>query len=217
MTNNNHPRAIVFDFGGVLLNWNPYHVYRPFFHGDDHAIQKFLDEIGFEEWNLEMDRGRPFADGVAELSAQFPQYAELIRAYDVHWEQSILGPIQPTVDILQSLKQAGHRLYGLSNWSYEKYLLYRPRHAFFDWFEDIVISGQVKLLKPDPQIFDLLLARNGRTAEECVFIDDSEENITAARRLGWDAIHYQSPGQLQIELQKLGLWRPNKLTAFSHE
>lgn len=206
MTDSNTPRpAIIFDFGGVLVDWNPYHVYRPLFNNDDQAIEKFLDEIGFFEWNLEMDRGRPFAESVADLSAQFPQYADLIHAYDVHWEKSVTGFIEPTVNILRALKQAGYPVYGLSNWSHEKFQLVHHKYTFLDLLDDMVISGQVKLIKPDPRIYQLLLDKIGKPAEECIFIDDSEKNIQGAHALGFQTVHYQSSEQLQTELKKLGV------------
>jgi 2-haloacid dehalogenase len=197
--------GIVFDFGGVLFDWNPRYLYRRFFNGDEKAADRFLEEIGFEEWNLQMDRGRPFAETVAELSAQFPQYAGLIQAYDEHYESSIAGPIQPSVDILWSMKQLGYALYALSNWSEEKFELIRPKYAFLDWFDDIILSGKVKLVKPEPEIFSLLLERMGRTAEECLFIDDHQENLTQAGRMGFKTLLFESPGQLSSDLHRMGL------------
>jgi len=197
--------AIVFDFGGVILDWNPRYLYRKFFNGDLNAMEQFLKEIDFTGWNLEQDKGRPFSEGVAELSEQFPQYADLIRAYDQRWEEAIAGPIRPTVNLLESLKQAGYALYGLSNWSAEKFQIARPRYEFLSWFETIMVSGEVKLVKPDARIYQLFLERIGRTAKECVFIDDSEPNVVVADQLGFKAIHYESPGQLETELKALGL------------
>ncbi|HLE52379.1 MAG TPA: HAD family phosphatase [Anaerolineales bacterium] len=202
--NNPYP-AIVFDFGGVILDWNPRYLYRKFFDGDLNAMENFLNEIDFTGWNLEQDKGRPFAVGVAELSEQFPQYADLIRAYDQHWEEAIAGPIQPTVNLLESLKRTGYALYGLSNWSAEKFQIARPRYEFLSWFETIMVSGEVELVKPDPRIYRLFLERIGRTAEECLFIDDSEPNVVAADQLGFKAIRFESPGQLETELKFLGL------------
>jgi 2-haloacid dehalogenase len=201
----NHRRAIVFDFGGVLIDWDPRHLYRKLLKGDEEAVEHFLNDIGFDVWNLELDRGRSFAEGVADLSRQFPQYAEMIRAYDLRWEESIGGPIQSTVDILHALKHAGYPLFGLSNCPQEKYLVIRAKFPFFDLLDDSIISGDVKLLKPDLQIFRLLLERIGRTAKDCVFVDDSEENAAAARQLGMDTIHYKSSKQLESELVGLGV------------
>jgi 2-haloacid dehalogenase len=205
---NNHResiQAIVFDFGGVLIDWNPRHLYRKLFTNNPQEMERFLEEIGFFAWNLQQDAGRSFAEGVEEHCRLFPEYCELIRAYDDRWEESLGGTIQPSIAILQALKQAGLELYGLSNWSMEKFLLVRSRYEFLSWFESIVISGQVKLVKPDPRIFRLTLEEIGRPASECLLIDDSVANITVARGLGFKTIHFQSPQQLEIELKELGL------------
>ncbi len=196
--------AIIFDFGGVLIDWNPRHLYRKLLD-DEQAVEDFMREIGFAEWNHEQDKGRPFPEGVAELSAKFPQYRDLIQAYDLRYDESILGPIQPTVDILRRLKQAGYPLYGLSNWNGDKFSSVRRQYPFLEWFEDIVISGDVKLAKPDPRIFQVLLARIGRTAGECLFVDDSAANIATAQQLGFATIHYRSPEQLEETLRRMGL------------
>src|SRR5690349_5659571 len=110
-------QAIVFDFGGVLMDWNPRYLYRQFFNGDADAVEAFLTEIGFNEWNLEQDRGRPFSEAVTLLSSQFPHHGDLIKAYFDRWDETIAGTIPGTVEILARLKQAGLRLFGLSNWS----------------------------------------------------------------------------------------------------
>ncbi len=198
-------QAIVFDFGGVLMDWNPRYLYRKLLDDDMDAVEQFLERIGFTDWNNEQDRGRPFAEAVAEWCAKFPDDAALIRAYHERYEESLAGPIQPTVNILYALKRAGYPLYGLSNWPQEKFELVRPRYEFFDWFDGIVVSGAVKLLKPDPRIFAVLLERIGRPAETCLFIDDSTPNIVTAQRLGFQTIQYTSPEQLEAELQRLGL------------
>jgi 2-haloacid dehalogenase len=202
----NHPRqAIVFDFGGVLLDWDPRYLYRKLFNGNPAAMEQFLTDVDFMAWNLEQDKGRSFADGVADLSAQFPHYADLIAAYDQRWAESIGGPIQPTVEILRSLKAAGYPLYGLSNWSAETFNRFRHQHEFFNWFDAIVVSGEVCLVKPDPRIYELFLAKIDRAAEACVFIDDSAANIAQADRVGMTAIQFQSPHQLKAELQQCGV------------
>ena len=197
-------QAIIFDFGGVLLQWDPHRVYRRFFD-EPHQIDQFLTEIDFATWNAEQDRGRPFSEGVAELSSQFPQYAHLIRAYYEHWEDSIAGPIEGSVAILRMLKQSGFPLYGLSNWSAETYPRVRDRYDFFRLFDDIILSGEVGVNKPDPAIFALTLARIARPAGECLLIDDSETNVVAARRMGFSALHFSSPEQLRHELHSLGI------------
>jgi 2-haloacid dehalogenase len=192
--------TIVFDFGGVLMDWNPRYLYRKLFNGNTHAMESFLTEINFFEWNAQQDKGRPFAAGVVELTKQFPQYADLILAYDERWEESIAGPIQSTVNILNELKQAGYRLHGLSNWSEEKFRIVREKYEFFNWFETIIVSGGVKLVKPDPRIYTLFLKRIGQIASECLLIDDSEANIAIARQLNFKTIQYLSSDLLKKEL-----------------
>jgi 2-haloacid dehalogenase len=203
-TNHKTP-AIIFDFGGVLLDWSPYYLYDRFFNADHAAIDRFLAEVGFSEWNAQQDLGRPFSVAVAELSARFPQHADMIRAYDELCVESIKGPIQATVDILQTLRQAGYPLYGLSNWSKEKFQLIQPKYDFLSWFDTIVLSGEEKIAKPDPRIYEILLKRIGRTASECLFIDDSKTNIAAADQLGFQTILYRSPEQLHSELKQSGV------------
>jgi 2-haloacid dehalogenase len=198
-------QAIIFDFGNVLLNWDPRGPYQRFFPEGPQAVDAFLAEIEFMEWNREQDRGRSFADAVAERSAKFPQYAHIIPAYDTHYEESIVGPIAGTVEILRRLIGDGFALYGLSNYSTEKFQIVHEKYAFFNWFDDILLSGAVGLIKPDPAIFHLLLTKIGRAAEECIFIDDSGPNIVAAQELGFTAIQFHSPEQLEQELHTFGI------------
>lgn len=193
--------VFVFDLGNVLIDWDPRYLYRKLFGGDLQAMENFLREVRFFEWNLEQDAGRPFKEAVAEMCDRFPQYCELIRAYDQRYEESLGGPIWPTVEILRELKDVGYPLYALSNWPAEKYHQVRHKFPFFDWFDDIVISGEVRLAKPDARIFELLLTRIGRQAGECLFIDDSPKNIAVAQSLGFQTIHFQSPEQLRQELE----------------
>jgi 2-haloacid dehalogenase len=197
--------AIIFDFGGVLFDWDPRYLYEKLFNGDGQAMERFLAEIGFIEWNRQQDQGRPFAEAIENLCEQFPQYCHLIRAYGERWEESIKGPIQPTVEILRRLKQAGYALYALSNWSAETYPRIRPKYEFFTWFDDILLSGEVKLTKPDSRIYAVFLERIGRSADECLFIDDSEANVVVARQLGFKTIRFESPAQLRATLEQMGV------------
>jgi 2-haloacid dehalogenase len=197
--------AIIFDVGEVLLHWDPRHLYRKLFNGDNQAMERFLAEIDFFGWNLEQDKGRPFAEGIEVLCQQFPHHCHLIRAYGERYEETILGPIQPSIEILRELKEAGYPLYALSNWSAETYPKVRPKYMFFDWFDDILLSGQVNLAKPDERIYTLFLERIGRRADECVFIDDSQANVAVARRLGFKAIRFESPEQLRRALEQMGV------------
>jgi len=198
-------KAIIFDFGGVLLEWDPRHLYNRYFPGQPQAMDQFLDEIDFYEWNAQQDKGRTFTAGIAELSAQFPQHSHLIQAYYDHWEDSIIGEITGTVKILRRLKKRGFPLYGLSNWSAETYPRVKRKYSFFDLFDDIILSGNVKLNKPDPAIFHLLLNKIRYTAPECLLIDDSRPNIESANKLGFNTILFTTPKKLQTELQSLNL------------
>lgn len=197
-------RAIIFDLGGVLIGWDPRLLYRKLF-ADDASVDAFFHEIDFHAWNLEQDRGRTFEEGVAELTARFPHYAEYIRAYDERYPETVSGAMQPTVEILSELKQAGYPLYALSNWSAEKFEYARAQFEFLNWFDVIVVSAHVKLVKPDPRIFELLLERTGRRADECVFIDDNAANVRVARGLGFHGIRFENAAQLLVALKKLGV------------
>lgn len=191
--------AIIFDFGGVLIDWDPRYLYRKLL-ADDQAIESFLNEIGFFEWNEKQDAGRTFAEAVDELCARYPQHCELIRSYNSRYEESLGGPILPTVEILHDLKTASYPLYALSNWPAEKFRQVRHKFPFFDWFDDLVISGEVGLAKPDPRIFKLLLDRIGRPARECIYIDDSQTNVSTAQSLDFEAILFVNPAQLKTAL-----------------
>ena len=197
-------RPIVFDFGGVLIDWNPFYLYRKVF-ADDQAIKQFLDEIDFHNWNLQLDAGRPFNIAVDELCKRYPQHCEPIRMYDQHWEETLSEPIWPTVEVLTRLHDQGHPLYGLSNWSREKFDLVRSRYSFFDLFAEIVLSGDVGWNKPDERIFDVLLRRAGYPASEMILVDDSMPNIQAAARLGFDALHFTGAEKLRADLSQRGI------------
>ncbi len=199
------PRAIVFDLGGVLIDWNPRHLYRKIFGADEAGMERFLAEICTGEWNAQQDAGRPLAVATEELAARHPAHEPLIRAYYDRWGEMVAGAIEPTVEILAALKAANHPLFALSNWSAETFPIARARFAFFDLFDHLVISGQIRMVKPDREIFDHLLGHARRPAEECVFIDDSPGNVTAAAALGFDAIHFHSPQQLREELGLRGI------------
>ncbi len=197
-------KAIIFDLGGVLLDWNPLALYQKHFPRlSDAEIRAFFEEVNFPAWNLEQDRGRPFDEGVAGLSARFPHRAALIRAYHEHWPDCIGGAIDGTARILEQFSGNGLKIIGLTNFSSEKLALTRPKFPFFRHFDDVIVSSEVKLIKPDPAIYRLTLERIGCRAEECVFVDDSLPNIEVARQLGFHAIHFRSPEQLQVELERL--------------
>jgi 2-haloacid dehalogenase len=197
--------VIIFDFGGVLLDWDPRYLYRRIFGADEAAMENFLAEVDFYGWNTRQDAGRSFAEGVSSGCKQFPQYCDLLRIYHERWAESIAGPIQGTVAILKALKENGYRLFGLSNWSAETFYLVRSKYEFLGWFEEIVLSGEVGLIKPDPRIFELLLEKVNAPASACLLIDDSLNNLESAERLGFLVVHFQSPGQLGQVLTASGI------------
>ena len=198
-------RVVVFDLGGVLLQWNPRFLYRKLFDGDEAAMEHFLGTVCSQEWNERQDAGRSFADAVAELVPMHAHQAELIEAFGKRFGEMIPGAIDDTVDILADLKRRNVPLYALSNWSAETFPPVRTRFAFLEWFDGIVISGEEGVIKPDPRIFQILLERYRIVPEETVFIDDNPRNPAAAASLGIHGIHFQSPELLRSELRALGL------------
>jgi 2-haloacid dehalogenase len=195
--------VLVFDLGGVLIDWNPRYLYRQLIT-DEAEIERFLAEVCHAEWNEEQDRGRSFAEAVEEAAARHPGERALIEAYHHRWHEMLAGPIPGSVQILGELKQAGYELHALTNWSVEKFPIARERYDFLSWFESILVSGEVGLIKPDPRIFHLLLEGIGRPAGDCIYIDDNPKNVAAAGALGFDAIRFQGPEPLRHDLVRRG-------------
>jgi 2-haloacid dehalogenase len=195
----------VFDLGGVLINWNPRYLYRRLFKDDEAAMERFLCEVCTPEWNAQQDAGRSLAEAMAELSARHPHHRELIEAYYGRWPEMLAGPIEGTVAVLEELHAGGHYLCALSNWSAETFPIAREQYSFLGRFQTIVLSGEERLIKPDPAIFHVLLQRIGRRAEECVFIDDAPANARAARQLGFGVIEFTSPEELRVRLRECGV------------
>lgn len=202
------PTAVVFDLGGVLIDWDPRYLYRSLFDGDEAAMETFLAEVTTPEWNQQQDAGRPWAEAIESLAREHPERRELISAFWHRWTETLGEAIAPTVEILGELGRAGVRLFALSNWSAETFPLARPRYPFLECFEGIVISGEVQLVKPDARIFRHLLERYGLDPASTVFIDDSEANIRAAMDLGITAIRFVDAKALRRELAALGLLDP---------
>ena len=194
--------AIIFDFGNVFVKWDAHALFDRYFPTPE-AVDSFLQEICFSEWNAHQDAGRSFREGILELSARFPQYEEYIKAYDTFWEESITETCAATIEIASELKNGGYKLYLLTNFSAEKFPLMRTRFDFLNLFDDLIISGEHKLIKPEPAIYHLTLNRIKLKAEECLFIDDTLANISTAKRLGFKTILFQSPAQLNHELQTI--------------
>ena len=198
-------RVVVFDLGGVLLDWNPRHLYRKLFPGDEAAMEDFLANVCTVEWNERQDAGRAFADAVAEILPRHSDKAHLIEAFGRRFGEMIAGPIDGTVDILADLKRKGVPRYALTNWSAETYPTQSERFEFLSWFDGIVVSGDEGVIKPDPRIFHILLERYRIDPREAVFIDDNPANAEAAASLGIHGIHFRSPELLRRELESLDL------------
>jgi 2-haloacid dehalogenase len=198
------PPIPVFDIGGVLLDWNPRHLYARLIPNAA-AREHFLDTVCTPAWNLEQDRGRPWDLAVGELVARHPDQADLIRAYDERWPEMVSGPIVDTVAILETLLDAGHAVYSITNFSEAKFDLCRARFGFLNRFAGIVVSGHERLVKPDPAIYRCLLDRHGLAAEDCLFIDDAPANVAGARSAGMQAIAFTTPERLRADLVSVGL------------
>jgi 2-haloacid dehalogenase len=168
-------------------------------------MELFFKEVDFMGWNAHQDKGRSFKEGVADISAQFPQYTHLFQAYHDHWKDSIGKAYWGTVEIMKKLKVLGYPLYGLSNWSAETFPHVREKYDFFELLDDMVISGAVGYVKPEPEIYHIMLEKIGRPARECLFIDDSLPNIHQANTMGFKTIHFTTPERLKAGLTQLGL------------
>jgi 2-haloacid dehalogenase len=199
------PSIAVFDLGGVLIDWNPRHLYRKLFDGDDAAMECFLSTVCTQAWNECQDAGRSFAEATALLCAEHPDKRVLIGAYGARFDEMMAGPIHGTVEILTELKARGILLYALSNWSAETYPLALRRFGFLQWFRGVLISGQEGVIKPDPRIFRRLLERFAIVAEAAVYIDDNPRNVAAAGALGFRAVHFVDPPALRGALEAVGL------------
>jgi 2-haloacid dehalogenase len=197
-------KAVVFDLGGVLIDWDPRYLYRKLL-ADEAAVEDFLATVTTPEWNAEQDRGRPFAQGVAELVRRHPAHAAAIAAYHERWTEMLGGEVPGTVAVLAELRAAGVPLYALSNWSAETFRLTRGRFPFLEWFDGVVVSGEEGVIKPDRRIFELLLERFGLVPDATVFVDDSPANVAAARDLGMDAVRFHDAAGLRRDLAARGL------------
>lgn len=199
-------RNIIFDFGGVLVDWNPAYLYKNLFKVEA-EMQDFLTNICTSDWNEQQDEGRTLREGTDYLIARYPEKATLIEAYYSRWEEMLAGPIEGTVNILQKLKNAGtYGLYGLTNWSTETFPIALARFDFFSLFDGILVSGAERIRKPNPAFYQLLLSRYNLLANECLFIDDNRRNTDAAIKLGIPSITFENPEQLLKELNARGLY-----------
>ncbi len=187
------PSVVVFDLGGVLIDWNPRHLYRKLFGGDDAAMEHFLATVCTQPWNERQDAGRSFAEAIAELCGLYPDKRALIEAWPARFDEMMAGPIHGTVEIMAALRARGVPLYALSNWAAETYPIAQRRFEFLGWFRDVLLSGREGVIKPDPRIFRLMLERFGIPAETAFYVDDNVRNIDAAAALGIRGVHFTGP------------------------
>ena len=197
-------KNIVFDFGGVLVDWNPRYLYDKYF-GDEQQSQWFLDNICLYSWNLQMDGGKPFAEGVAELQAEHPEWAEAIGIYHTRWVEMMGGEVDGTADVLRRLKAKGYGIYGLTNWSAETFPMIRDTYPVFGEFDGIVVSGEEHLLKPNAAIYHCLLERYNLQPEESIFIDDNADNVAAAKAVGMESVRFADAATLVQQLAEYGI------------
>ena len=197
-------RAVLFDLGGVLIDWNPRYLYRALFPREA-ELERFLGEVCHAEWNRGIDAGRPFAQAIGERQRQVPEYAEQIGFWHSRWGEMLKGEIPGTVAVLRELKDQGLPLYALTNWSAETFPMARERFGFLAWFRRIVVSGEQWVAKPDRLIFERAITECRLKPAQTVFVDDVPDNVEAARGLGFDAIRFTGAEALRRDLVTRGL------------
>ena len=197
--------TIIFDLGGVLVDWNPEYVYLNEFNGDRKKMQWFFDNICTSSWNEEQDGGYPMADATEERINLFQKYKKLIKMFYGRWEEMLKGEIGETVEILHKLKRKKFKLIALTNWSAETFPVAVKKFKFLKLFDGIVVSGKVKMLKPFPEIYNYTLKKYGLIANKSIFIDDRISNVDGAIKCGINGIQFVSPKNLIIALKKYGI------------
>ena len=197
--------AIIFDLGGVLIDWNPSYVFDKMFE-DEEQKKHFFENICTSDWNEKQDAGRSLKEATEELVTKHPEWKAYIEAYYGRWEEMLGGPIHGTVEILKQLKeQKKYKLYALTNWSAELFPIALERYDFLHWFDGRVVSGEEKMRKPFPEFYQLILDRFQLNVHETLFIDDNTRNAKAAEAMGLKTIIFKSPQQLKEELVNLGI------------
>jgi 2-haloacid dehalogenase len=202
----NNINTLIFDFGGVLIDWNPSYVFLKEFRGNQDEMSHFLNTICSWEWNENQDAGYSLDKATEERVAMYPEYESLIRMYYGRWEDMLGYEHTDTVELLKTYKDNGtYRLIGLTNWSHETFPVALERFDFLSWFDGIVVSGTEKMKKPDDRIYNLTLDRYKVMPENAVFIDDKLENVHAATKLGMHGIHFTTAAKLKRNLETLGV------------
>lgn len=197
--------TVIFDLGGVLIDWNPRYLYRKIFNQEE-EITWFLENVCTSEWNDQQDAGRSFEEATEELVKKFPEHETAIRAWYGRWQETIGGPIHETVNILQEVRdRRSHRLYALTNWSAQTFPWALDNFPFLHWFEGIVVSGVEKTRKPHAEFYQILFDRYHVDPKRAIFIDDNVKNIDAGKSIGLHTLHFHSPQRLKDDLRTLGI------------
>src|SRR5476651_2144901 len=198
-------KAIIFDLGGVLINWDPHLLYRKIFD-DEQEMKHFLSNIATMDWNEEQDMGRPLQVGTDILVKQHPDHEAPIRAYYTRWEEMLGGVIDGTLALFDELRASGkYKIYALSNWSAETFSIAQKHFELLNQFDGVVISGLEKTRKPFDDFYHILLNRYDLKPEECLFIVDNHRNVLAAEALGIPSVHFVGAEELGVELRERGL------------
>jgi 2-haloacid dehalogenase len=200
-----HYCVAIFDLGGVVIDWNPRYLYRKLFNGDETAMEHFLATVCTWSWNVQQDAGQSFADGCESLKRLHPDEAELIDAWFPRYEEMLGGEIPGTVDILRELRSGSVPVYALSNWSTETFPIAVNRFECLSWFDGVLLSGEVKVLKPDRRIFEIFLETFRIEPSRAIYIDDRSENVDAAIELGMYGVVFRDSRALRAELTRAGL------------
>lgn len=197
--------TIIFDLGGVLIDWNPEYLYRKIFK-DESEMKHFLKNICTPDWNEQQDAGRKLKEATESLIKDYPMHEENIRMYYDRWHEMLGGVIEGTVEIFKKLKDSKKfKIYALTNWSAETFPIALQLYPFLGWFDGVVVSGTEKMRKPFPEFYHILLDRYVVKAEEALFIDDNKRNVDAAKQAGIDSIRFITPQHLQQELLARGI------------
>ena len=197
--------CFVFDLGNVLVRWNPRHACAPLFEGDRRDLDHFLNHVCNMDWHNRLDAGEPFEQAIRDLQKHHPDYADMIAAYDSHWDDMFAGSIEETVEILKELHRKQYALYALSNFPAEKFPAFREKYGFLSLFREVIISGAEGIIKPDPTLYQRLLERTGQAPGNTLFIDDRKDNVETAQALGFHAHLFQGAAGLRDRLTRLGL------------
>ncbi len=196
--------TVVFDLGGVLVDWDPRYLLRKVMPGREAEMETILADVLNQQWNLERDSGDSWPDAITHLKVAYPQWADIFDIYTERWAETLVGSHEDTVAILSELKERGTPLYALSNWSGEMFHYAEEKYDWLSWFDGVVVSGRVHLVKPDREMFDYLLDTYGLASEDVFFVDDHAPNIVAARSYGIRSHHFTDAARLRAELAAAG-------------